>query len=78
METTVTIPEQIITVPQYAVNRLLEKQYRARIAMRRLPIAMALNNRWKCHFRDKLRNAEEAVAFIRVVPSAPGGWTVAG
>lgn len=37
-------------VPQPDIDRLLEKQWRARVALRKNPFAYALNLKWRRHF----------------------------
>ena len=49
----IRIPQHIETVPPEASARLLEKQWRARIALRRNPFAYALNLRWRKFFTTK-------------------------
>lgn len=48
---TVKIPRGIVTVEQGAVDRLLEKQWRARIALKRNPFARAMNLKLRRFYR---------------------------
>ena len=45
-------------VAQADIDRLLEKQWRARIALRRNPYAYALNVRWRKEFADRLKKKQ--------------------
>lgn len=54
----VKIPEHIETVPPEASARLLEKQWRARIALRTNLFAYALNLQWRAHFNKSTSKLE--------------------
>ena len=58
----IRIPQHIETVSPEASARLLEKQWRARLALRRNPFAYALNIRWRAHFN---KSTSKLAAFHR-------------
>ena len=55
---TIKIPLGFEVVEQGPRDRLLEKQWRARIAMKRNPFARAMNLKWKKFFRDSAKVIE--------------------
>ena len=51
----IQIPQHIETVPREASARLLEKQWHAKIRLRGSIFAMAMNNKWRHHFKEKAK-----------------------
>ena len=52
---TVKIPRCIVTVDPRVSARLLEKQWRARTALKRNPLAKAMNIKLRIFYRDSAR-----------------------
>lgn len=59
----VTIPAHIEPVSQDAMDRLTERLWAARVAMRDMPLAMNMRAKWKVYFRNREVEAVKAAAM---------------
>jgi hypothetical protein len=58
----VSIPENIVTVPDPTSARLLEKQWRARVYFMACPYRRLLNERWKVYYNALARKRDLLVS----------------
>lgn len=64
MNRTVTIPQGMVPVSQGEADRILEKQWRARIAMKCMPVARILNEVQRMLFARKIEQEQERTPVL--------------